>query len=422
MLAMKCTLNLGKKWNISHNLRSFDKEKWNKDGHIDDSRFDLDRVLVNISYEKFINETFWAALVDFSKQNYKKHPDRLIGFSSREDYENCPEKECRARAVKAYANEHKKGVQEALIQLGDHGEYLEMVKLHGKEKADKIYALYLEEAFEKWQKDNPTLKVFCAAIHMDEVSDGTPHLHIDFMPVVESTRGLNTKVSMDGALDKLGFKREKEHKYSETPYKLWLKDRRAAFEDFAQGFVNEHKLEIVILPSGPCKVGHIDPPEYKARQSRVKTSKGAIAAFTGKDKKLQVEAAEFIISNAQVVADGIAAEATAERKAAVEKKAEADKMIEAAKVAQESYQQAQREADEQKEAAVNEKNAVTAERTVLADKAKALDKSVNQQVLRRLQGEKLHRDMSKVSAAQQRRMKQIGVTLDENGLTVSKER
>ena len=422
MITMKCSLHLGHKHSRAHNVRKFDKEKWNKDGHINPDRAHLNSVLVDTDYLKFIDENFGDALVDFNEKNYQKHPDRLIGFNSKAAYEKCSDKERRSKAVKAYAREHKKDVQEAIIQLGDHGEYLEMVKLHGKTEADKIYALYLEEAFEKWQKDNPTLKVFCAAIHMDEVSDGTPHLHIDFMPVVESTRGLNTKVSMDSALDKLGFKREKEHKYSETPYKLWLKDRRAAFEDFAQGFVNEHKLEIVILPSEPCKVGHIDPPEYKARQSRVKASKGAIAAFTGKDKKLQVEAAEFIISNAQVVADGIAAEATAERKVAVEKKAEADKMIEAAKVAQESYQQAQREADEQKEAAVNEKNAATAERTVLADKAKALDKSVNQQVRRRLQTEKLHRDMSKTSAAQQRRMKQIGVTLDENGLTVSKER
>ena len=96
--------------------------------------------------------------------------------------------------------------------------------------------------------------------------------------------------------------------------------------------------------------------------------------------------------------------------------------MKAAKNAQENYEIAQRQADEEKQKASAERTELATERAELADKSKAVDKSINQQVRRRLQGEKLHRDMSKVSAAQQRRMKQIGVTLDENGLAVSKER
>lgn len=425
MIPMKCTMHLGDKNSRKHNVRDFDAKKWNKDGHINPDRAHLNSVLVDTDYVKFVDETFGAALVDFNEQNYKKHPDRLIGFNSRKEYEKCPEDKRRSKAVKAYAREHKKDVQEALIQLGDHGEYLEMVKLHGKTEADKIYALYLEEAFEKWQKDNHTLKVFCAAIHMDEVSDGTPHLHIDFMPVVESTRGLNTKVSMDGALDKLGFKREKEHKYSETPYKLWLKDRRAAFEDFAQGFVNEHKLGIVILPSEPSKAGHEEPQDYKARRTRIEENKSIVHRAIDhikNGKNLTQETAEIIVGNAQAITDIITSDAISERKAATEKRAEANKMIERAKNAKENYEIAQRQADEEKQKASTERTELATERAELADKSRSVDKSINQQVRRRLQSEKLHRDMSKVSAAQQRRMKQIGVTLDENGLTVSKER
>ena len=91
-------------------------------------------------------------------------------------------------------------------------------------------------------------------------------------------------------------------------------------------------------------------------------------------------------------------------------------------MSQKSYENARKTADEERLQASSERANLATERAELADKSKAVDKSINQQVRRRLQGEKLHRDMSKVSAAQQRRMKQIGVTLDENGLTVSKER
>ena len=421
MITMKCSLHLGHKHSRAHNVRKFDKEKWNKDGHINPDRAHLNSVLVDTDYLKFIDENFGDALVDFNEKNYQKHPDRRIGFNSKAAYEKCSDKERRSKAVKAYAREHKKDVQEAIIQLGDHGEYDEMVKLHGQEKADKIYSLYLTEAYEKWKKDNPSLKVFCAAVHMDETKDGTPHLHVDFLPVAESDKGLKTKVSMDGAMKQLGFIRKTKakdgegDKYAETPYKRWLNNRRQQFEDFAQQFSNNHKLGIVILPSEKSTAPHEQPQDFKARKERKKASSGKIAALKGKDKKLQLDAAEFIISNAQAVTDSLTAELKADKRATAEAFA-------AAKVAQESYGKARETADEERLQASAERTELAIERAELADKSRSVDKSINQQVRRRLQGEKLHRDMSKVSAAQQRRMKQIGVIIDENGLTVSKER
>ena len=245
MIAMKCTMHLGKKWNRRHNLREYDREKWNRDGHIDESRGELNKVLTDTPLDKFFDETFGDALVDFNDKNYKKHPERLIGFKSAKEYEKATHEERRTRAVKAYYNEQKKNVQEAMIQLGDHEEYLQLVELLGREKADEIYTSYLIEANNKFIEDNPTIKVFSAAIHMDETRDGTPHLHIDFLPVAESDKGLTVKVSLEGALKPLGFKRTKDQKFAETPYKRWLKDRRAAFENFAQKFCNEHKLGIL---------------------------------------------------------------------------------------------------------------------------------------------------------------------------------
>ena len=50
---------------------------------------------------------------------------------------------------------------------------------------------------------NPNLHVFSAHLHMDEE---TPHIHIDFVPVITgSKRGLDTRVSLKGALAEQGF-------------------------------------------------------------------------------------------------------------------------------------------------------------------------------------------------------------------------
>ena len=57
---------------------------------------------------------------------------------------------------------------------------------------------------EQFQKRNPNLFVFSSHLHMDEQ---TPHIHIDFVPFIRnSKRGLDTRVSLKGALSEQGFK------------------------------------------------------------------------------------------------------------------------------------------------------------------------------------------------------------------------
>lgn len=411
MIAAKCSMHLGKKWSIKHNKRDYDKDKWNKDGHIDESRSHLNTELTYTPLNKFFGETFGDALVDFNDKNYKKHPDRLIGFKNAKEYENATPQERRERAVKAYCDEQKKNVQEGIFQLGDHNEYMQLVKQVGQAKADEIHKQYLAELYHKFVADNPSLKVFSADIHMDETKDGTPHLHIDFLPVAESNKGLTKKVSMEGALKSLGFKRAKDQKYAETPYKQWLGDRRAAFEDYAQTFSNERKLGIVILPSEKSTAPHEQPQAFKARKEREKASGGKIAALTGKDKKLQLDAAEFIISNAQAVAQNITQEA-----AKKEQKAADD--IAAARQVAASATAAVNAANELQQKNLNEQKQVRSERAALERERAENAANINRQVRRRLADEQLHREMNKVSAAQRRRMAQIGVTLDENGLTI----
>ena len=60
------------------------------------------------------------------------------------------------------------------------------------------------EFMEEFQKRNPNLYVFSSHLHMDEQ---TPHIHIDFVPFIRnSKRGLDTRVSLKGALSEQGFK------------------------------------------------------------------------------------------------------------------------------------------------------------------------------------------------------------------------
>lgn len=154
----------------------------------------------------------------------------------------------------------------------------------------------MKSAFVKWQKDNPSLKVFGAYIHMDEQ---TPHLHLDFLPVAESKRGLTTKVSLDGALKQIGFARSKEDKFDKTPYKRWLSDRRQGYEDFWQETADKllGNDVIKILPSEPTTAPHRETWEHRETQKGL----AKVTDFvTGKGAK-KVAAAEEIIANAKQI-------------------------------------------------------------------------------------------------------------------------
>jgi len=88
---------------------------------------------------------------------------------------------------------------------------------------------------------NPNMRVFNAVIHMDE-KDGTPHLHIDFIPVATSQkRGLETKNSMRQALQQQGYDFHPmlpTASYGKLPSKIgggrWLEAERAQLGSILQ--------------------------------------------------------------------------------------------------------------------------------------------------------------------------------------------
>lgn len=410
----KCSMHCGKKWDAAHNLREYDKDKWNKDNHISDDRTFLNQTLANQNLQTFFDEQFGDALTEANEKNRAKHPDRLIGFKSGEEYDSCPKKERRSRAVQAYYREHKKDVQETIIQLGKHENYVEMVEQYGRTKADNIYKDYLQQAYKEFVTQNPSLKVFCAVVHMDEIKEGTPHLHIDYLPVAESSRGMTRKVSMDGALKQLGFKREKEQKYAETPYKKWLKSRREGFEDFAQQYSNDHKLGIIIAPSEKCTAKHEEPQVWRERQNRVKHTNGKIAALKGKDKKEQIKAAEFIVSNSQAIAEGISATAAKEKEQATLEKLAAEYEKEGYHKAKISFEDAADRMKEREKSLKSEQEETAKARKTYEIKENQQDTVIRASVNQRLTRSERHNRLTAVPQARKNRLNQLGVTQNEN--------
>ena len=259
MEKMKVSVHVGKKMSRKHNLadRPFDKKTWNKNGHIDYERSHLNENLVDMSLEELIDQECGDALAAYNEKNREKHPERLIGFESREEYEvehkdknltaeknkELTDKERREKAVKAYTRAHRKDAQECIMQLGDGEHYQKLCEILGAKKAQEIHKRYLKGLFAKWKKENKTFKVFGAYIHMDET---TPHIHIDFIPIATSSRGLAKKVSMDGAIKDINadFGRDKSKKFERRPYLKWLDHQRDEAEEFAR-----HALDGVKLPA-----------------------------------------------------------------------------------------------------------------------------------------------------------------------------
>ena len=282
-MVAKCSLHLGKKLSLKHNKREYDKEKWNTDGHIDESRKNKNVVLLDTNLEKFFSDNFEEAIKNFNEKNKAKHPDRVT--------------DC-----KKYKSEHIKDMQEAIIQIGDHETYVSVVEQLGQEKADDLYIKYLTSAFKKMKEDYPALKPVCAVIHMDETKNGTPHLHYDFLPVAHSERGLETRISLNGALAEIGYVRDKKDKFSERPYTRWLTDCRKEFEEFAQEFCRKEKLDIKIAPSEKSTRPHEDIQSYRVREEARKKILPVIKEYLIDGKKSK-DLADEIIKNSQAVQD-----------------------------------------------------------------------------------------------------------------------
>lgn len=171
---MKRTISIAKgKGSIGHNLREFTAE------NIDPYRSKLNTCFVHEDIDDVYHKLFDVALEEYNAKQ-KRNDRKILDY-----YE------------KIRTSKQEKLFYEIIAQVGNY-EDMSATDENGK-IAEEILKKYMVD----FQKRNPTLYVFSAHLHMDEA---TPHLHIDFVPYTTGNkRGLETKNTLKGALEKLGF-------------------------------------------------------------------------------------------------------------------------------------------------------------------------------------------------------------------------
>lgn len=70
---------------------------------------------------------------------------------------------------------------------------------------------------QEWEQRNPNLYLVGAYIHADE-PNGTVHLHCDYIPIAECSRGIRLQNSYDKALQQQGFKSENIHQTAQIAW------------------------------------------------------------------------------------------------------------------------------------------------------------------------------------------------------------
>ncbi|MED1436459.1 plasmid recombination protein [Bacillus mycoides] len=155
---------------LSHNNR----ENIHGNPGIDPSRLDKNIYFVQKDIRSVYKDVFQEAVDKYNEK--QKRNDRKI-----QDYYD-----------KIHKNEKTHEQRELVVAVGegkDDPKYRE-----AKKEALKQYA----EAF---QGRNPNLAVYNMVLHDDEAN---PHLHINYVPNFESSRGLTRRVGMDRALQQQG--------------------------------------------------------------------------------------------------------------------------------------------------------------------------------------------------------------------------
>ena len=162
------------KGSVNHNTRAFSAKNVDKERSKDNIEF------CNRNIKEVYHELFDKALERYNAK--QKRSDRKI--------DNYYEKIRQGKQEKLF--------HEVIFQIGNKDD------MNAKSEEGELAKQILTKFMQEFQKRNPNLFVFSAHLHMDEE---TPHIHIDFVPFIcNSKRGLDTRVSLKGALGEMGFK------------------------------------------------------------------------------------------------------------------------------------------------------------------------------------------------------------------------
>lgn len=162
------------KGSVNHNTRAFSAKN-----------VDRERSRDNVEFFHFEIKQAYHQLFDEALERYnakQKRSDRKI-----DDYYE-----------KIRQSKQEKLFHEVIFQIGNKDD------MNVRSEEGQLAKEILMEFMQDFQQRNPNLHVFSAHLHMDEE---TPHIHIDFIPFIRnSRRGLDTRVSLKGALAEQGFR------------------------------------------------------------------------------------------------------------------------------------------------------------------------------------------------------------------------
>ena len=161
------------KGSVNHNTRAFSAKNVDKERSRDNVEF------CHKDIKAVYHELFDEALERYNAK--QKRSDRKI--------ENYYEKIRQGKQEKLF--------YEVIFQIGNRDD------MNARSEEGQLAKQILIDFMTDFQSRNPNLHVFSAHLHMDEE---TPHIHIDFVPAITgSKRGLDTRVSLKGALAEQGF-------------------------------------------------------------------------------------------------------------------------------------------------------------------------------------------------------------------------
>jgi triosephosphate isomerase len=165
------SVHVGCALSLEHNRRVADRTA--RDGHIDAARTKFNEIYCDFSggLREAYDEIFGDVVREYNAK--QKRADRRI-----EDY---------YKAIKESPQKHL--AYESIVQIGS------------LEKAPPGQAVAcLREYAASWQKRNPQLVLVGAYLHLDEA---TPHLHMDWIPVCECSRGMRYQNGLNRAMEQV---------------------------------------------------------------------------------------------------------------------------------------------------------------------------------------------------------------------------
>ena len=192
------------KGSLNHNNRTFTAK------NVDAERSKCNQVYVKESIKQVYHTLFDKALETYNAKQTRA--DRRI--------DNYYEKIRTSKQEKLF--------HELIVQIGNRDDT----------NCDMLESVYAQSALEEYmmgfQERNPNLRVFNAVMHLDEE---TPHLHIDYVPFsTGNKRGLETKVSLKGALKAQGFVGTGRF---DTEWKRWVESEKQCLAEIMEHYKME---------------------------------------------------------------------------------------------------------------------------------------------------------------------------------------